>query len=39
MVSALDEVSAEYGLLAEAVSYPDDYSSVIYRLRVERQIA
>ncbi len=33
MVSALDEVSAEYGLLAEAVSFPDDYSSVIYRLR------
>ena len=33
MVPALDEVSAEYGLLAEAVSYPDDYSSVIYRLR------
>jgi microcin C transport system substrate-binding protein len=33
MVPALDEVSAEYGLLAEAVSYPEDYSSVIYRLR------
>ena len=33
MVQALDEVSAEYGLLAEAVSYPDDYSSVTYRLR------
>ena len=33
MVPALDEVSAEYGLLAEAVSFPDDYSSVIYRLR------
>src|SRR5882757_688496 len=26
--SALDEVSTEYGLLAEAVSFPDDYSSV-----------
>src|SRR5208282_6143295 len=25
---ALDEVSTEYGLLAEAVSYPDDRSSV-----------
>ena len=35
MASALDEVSAEYGLLAEAVSYPDDFSSVIYRLRRE----
>ena len=30
---ALDEVSTEYGLLAEAVSYPDDRSSVTYRLR------
>jgi microcin C transport system substrate-binding protein len=33
MVPALDEVSAEYGLLAEAVSYPENYSSVTYRLR------
>jgi len=31
--SSLDEPSSEYGLLAEAVSYPDDYSSVTYRLR------
>ena len=31
--SALDEVSTEYGLLAEAVSNPDDFSSVTYRLR------
>jgi len=30
---ALDEVSTEYGLLAEVVSYPDDYSAVTYRLR------
>ncbi len=30
---ALDEVSSEYGLLAEAVSYPPDRSSVTYRLR------
>ena len=28
---AMDEVSTEYGLLAEAASYPDDYSSVTYR--------
>ena len=35
MASSLDEVSSEYGLLAEAVSYPDDFSSVIYRLRRE----
>ena len=34
-VSALDEVSSEYGLLAEAVSYPDDFSSASFRLRVE----
>jgi microcin C transport system substrate-binding protein len=35
LVSALDEVSSEYGLLAEAVRYPDDFSSVTYRLRAE----
>ncbi|MFY9992565.1 MAG: extracellular solute-binding protein [Rhodoplanes sp.] len=33
MVRALDEVSAEYGLIAEGASYPEDYSSVTYRLR------
>ena len=32
---ALDEVSSEYGLLAEAMSYPDDFSSVSFRLRAE----
>lgn len=35
MVPALDEVATEYGLLAEAVKYPADYSSVTYRLRAE----
>jgi microcin C transport system substrate-binding protein len=35
MAPALDEVSAEYGLLAEAVSFPEDFSSVVYRLRAE----
>ncbi len=30
---ALDEVSSEYGLLAEAVTYPDDRAWVTYRLR------
>ncbi len=30
---AFDEVSTEYGLLAEAVSHPDDHASVTYRLR------
>ncbi len=32
---AMDEISTEYGLLAEAVSYPDDFSSATYRLRAE----
>ena len=35
MTSALDEASAEYGLVAEAFWYPDDYSSAVYRLRPE----
>jgi microcin C transport system substrate-binding protein len=35
MVRAFDEVSTAYGLLAEGVSYPEDYSSVTYRLRAE----
>jgi microcin C transport system substrate-binding protein len=33
MAPAFDEVSTEYGLLAEAVSYPADFSTVTYRLR------
>ncbi len=33
MAPSLDEISTEYGLLAESVSYPADYSSVSYRLR------
>jgi microcin C transport system substrate-binding protein len=32
---ALDEVSTEYGVLAESVSYPEDFSSVTYRLRAQ----
>jgi microcin C transport system substrate-binding protein len=32
---ALDEVTGAYGLLAEAVGYPDDFSSVSYRLRAQ----
>ena len=35
MAPALDEVSTEYGLLAEGVSYADDFSWVIYRLRAD----
>jgi microcin C transport system substrate-binding protein len=35
MEQAQDEVSTEYGLLAEAVRHPPDNSSVTYRLRKE----
>jgi microcin C transport system substrate-binding protein len=33
MTQSQDEVGAEYGLLAEAVTHPEDHSSVTYRLR------
>jgi microcin C transport system substrate-binding protein len=33
MTEALDEVSTMYGLLAEMVAHPPDFSVVIYRLR------
>jgi microcin C transport system substrate-binding protein len=33
LVSALDEVSTEYGLIAEAVSHPADFASATFRLR------
>lgn len=32
MATALDEVSTEYGEIAEALKFPDDFSSVTYRL-------
>lgn len=35
MVSSLDEASTEYGLIAEWVSYPQDYSSATFGLREE----
>ena len=35
LVPSLDEASSEYGLLVEALSYPDDFSSATYRLRAE----
>ena len=35
LVPSLDEVSSAYGLLAEAVHRPSDFSSVSYRLRSE----
>ena len=33
MVPSLDEVASEYGLIAEAVRYPKDFSWVSFRLR------
>jgi microcin C transport system substrate-binding protein len=35
MARSLDEVTTEYGLLAEAASHPDDFAWVTYRLRKE----
>jgi len=35
MTTSLDEASTEYGLIAEWVSYPDDYSSATFGLREE----
>ncbi len=35
LTPAQDEISTEYGLLAEAVSHPEDFSWVSYRLRAE----
>jgi microcin C transport system substrate-binding protein len=35
MTQSLDEISTEYGLLADAVRHPEDFSSATYRLRPE----
>ena len=35
MADAIDEVSTEYGLLAESVKHPPDFSSATYRLRAD----
>jgi microcin C transport system substrate-binding protein len=35
LAPSLDEVSSVYGLLAESMSYPHDFSSVTFRLRPE----
>ncbi len=35
MTRSQDEITTEYGLLAEAAAHPDDFSWVIYRLRKE----
>jgi microcin C transport system substrate-binding protein len=39
MTGSKDEVSTQYGLLAEALSYPDDYSSVSFRLNANARWA
>ncbi len=39
LTPALDEVSAEYGLIAEAVSYAPDFSAVAFRLRPQARLA
>lgn len=35
LIKSLDEPSSAYGLLAEGVWYPDDFSEATYRLRAE----
>lgn len=35
MTSSLDEASTRYGEIAEALSYPDDFTTATYRLRAE----
>jgi microcin C transport system substrate-binding protein len=35
MTRSLDEVTTEYGLLAESAQHPDDFAWVVYRLRKE----
>ena len=35
MTSSLDEPYSQYGLIAESMSYPDDFSSVTFRLNKE----
>jgi microcin C transport system substrate-binding protein len=35
LAPALDEISTEYGLIAEAVSYPEDFGRALYRLRAD----
>jgi len=39
MVPALDEAGAEYGLIAQSLSYPADFSSVTYKLRPQARFA
>ena len=37
LASSFDEASTEYGLIAEKIRYPDDFSSVTYLLREQAQ--
>lgn len=39
LVPSEDELSSSYGLLAEALKYPDDFSSVTFKLRQEAKWA
>lgn len=39
MTKALDEPASEYGLLAEGLWYPEDFSRVVYRLRKDARFA
>ncbi len=39
MKPSMDEINSEYGLLAEAIAYPDDFSYVKFRLRPEAKWA
>jgi microcin C transport system substrate-binding protein len=39
LTPSMDEIMTSYGLLAEAISYPDDYSSVSFKLRPEAKWA
>lgn len=39
MTPSLDEIASDYGLLAEAIAYPDDFGFVKFRLRPEAKWA
>ena len=39
MTPSFDEPGTQYGLVAEAASYPDDFSSVTFRLRPEAKFS
>ncbi|KQY12653.1 extracellular solute-binding protein [Rhizobium sp. Root482] len=39
MKPSMDEIASDYGLLAEAIAYPDDFAFVKFRLRAEAKWA